>query len=40
MEKETLEKLEKYPNLKKYALYYEKTNGENEKAGYLPFIVI
>lgn len=40
MEKETLEKLKAYPNLKKYALHFEKTRGESEMAGYLPFIVI
>ena len=40
MRKETLQKLEKYPYLKEYALNFEKTRGDSEMAGYLPFIVI
>ena len=39
MRKETLERLKNYPNLKKYALYFEK-NKESEEAGFLPFVVI
>lgn len=40
MEKETLEKLKDYPRLKKYAKHFEKTRGDSEIAGFLPFIVI
>ena len=40
MEKETLEKLKGYPRLKKYAKHFEKTRGDSEIAGFLPFIVI
>lgn len=40
MEKETLKKLKDYPRLKKYATHFEKTRGDAEIAGYLPFIVI
>ena len=40
MRKETLEKLKNYPRLKKYATHFEKTSGDAEIAGYLPFVVI
>lgn len=40
MEKETLKKLKNYPNLKKYAKHFEKTRGDGEIAGFLPFVVI
>lgn len=40
MEKETLQKLKNYPRLKKYATHFEKTRGDSEIAGYLPFVVI
>ena len=40
MRKETLEKLKEYPKLKKYAKHFEKTDGDSEIAGFLPFIVI
>jgi len=40
MEKETLQKLKDYPRLKEYALHFEKTRGDSEIAGYLPFIVV
>lgn len=40
MEKETLKKLKKYPRLKKYAIHFEKTEGDSEIGGYLPFVVI
>ena len=39
MRKETLEKLKDYPNLKRYASYFEK-NKDSEEAGFLPYIVI
>lgn len=32
--------LKKYPNLRKYALHFDKTEGTAEKFGYLPFLVI
>lgn len=40
MEKETLKKLKNYPRLKKYAIHFEKTDGDSEIDGFLPFIVI
>lgn len=40
MEKETLKKLKNYPNFKKYSKHYEKTRGDSEIAGFLPFVVI
>ena len=40
MKKETLKKIENFPNLKKYAIHFEKTEGDSEEAGFLPFIVI
>jgi len=40
MREETLEKLEKYPNLKKYSLSFEKTGGREEVDGFLPYLVI
>lgn len=40
MEKATLQKLKNYPRLKKYAIHFEKTDGDSEIGGYLPFVVI
>ena len=40
MKKETLKRLKEYPNLKKYAIHFEKTEGDSEITGYLPFVVI
>ena len=40
MRKSTIEKLKNYPNLKKYARFFEKTEGDSEEEGFLPFVVI
>lgn len=32
--------LKKYPNLRKYALHFARTEGDHEEQGYLPFLVI
>lgn len=40
IKKSIKDKIKQYPNLYRYAVHFDKTEGENEKAGYLPFLVV
>ena len=40
IKKSIKDKIKKYPNLYRYAVHFDKTEGESEKTGYLPFLVV
>ena len=40
IKKSIKDEIKQYPNLYRYAVHFDKTKGESEKTGYLPFLVI
>ena len=40
IKKSIKDKIKQHPNLYRYAVHFDKTEGESEKTGYLPFLVV